>query len=238
MDIRSKIAIVTGASSGLGKAITEALVRNGATEVYGIGRNTKALEKLQTELGGAFIPVTMDISHREDVVDWVKSTFSNHHAPDILINNAGVGNFARIDEMNPDDWLAMINTNLNGLYYITAEVVKLMRKKEGYQHIINIGSIMGTISHSEGAGYSATKFGVNGISEALFKELRGDNIKVSCINSGSIKTSFFDSSGIKAHSNMLHADEVADILIFILKTPDNLLIDEIMFRPLNPKAPE
>ncbi|MBS1631235.1 MAG: SDR family oxidoreductase [Bacteroidetes bacterium] len=237
MDIRSKTAIVTGAGSGLGAAISEALIREEVSAVYGLARTTSDLLSIQKKLGEHFIPVTLDITDRDKVVSWIQQTFSQNVFPDILINNAGVGSFGRIDEMAPEDWYTMVNTNLNGLYHITSEAVKLMRKKKGSSHIINIGSILGTTSQAEGAAYSATKFGMNGFSEALFKELRGDNIKVTCLNPGSIETGFFKTSGIKPHENMLQPNEVADTLIHVLKTPDNVLINELTIRPLNPKAP-
>lgn len=237
MDIRSKTAIVTGAGSGLGAAISEALIREEVSVVYGLARTTSDLLSIQKKLGEHFIPVTLDITDRDKVVSWIQQTFSQNVFPDILINNAGVGSFGRIDEMAPEDWYTMVNTNLNGLYHITSEAVKLMRKKKGSSHIINIGSILGTTSQAEGAAYSATKFGMNGFSEALFKELRGDNIKVTCLNPGSIETGFFKTSGIKPHENMLQPNEVADTLIHVLKTPDNVLINELTIRPLNPKAP-
>lgn len=237
MDIKSKIAIVTGANSGLGAAISQALVSENA-RVYGIGRNTKTLNSLQNELGKDFIPITLDISKLETVKAWVTNTFSEEEIPDILINNAGVGSFGKIDEMSSEEWYKMINTNLNGLYNVTSEVVRLMKSKSTSSHIVNIGSILGTTTRAEGAAYCATKFGISGFSEALFKELRKFNIKVTCLNPGSIDTGFFKSSGIVSHRNMLQAKDIATTLLHVLKTPDNMLISDMTIRPLDPKAPE
>lgn len=237
MEIHSKIAIVTGASSGLGASISQILIKNGAI-VYGLARNIEKLEALQNDCGNNFIPVSIDISELEIVQKWVRDTFSEKCVPDILINNAGVGSFGKIDEMPSSEWYAMINTNLNGMYNITSEVVKLMKPKLESTHIINIGSILGTTTRAEGAAYSATKYGISGFSEALFKELRSDNIKVTCLNPGSIDTGFFKSSGIEAHKNMLQATDIASTLLHVLQTPDNMLISEMTIRPLNPKAPE
>lgn len=236
MKIHSKIAIVTGASSGLGAAIAKALVNEGAI-VYGIARNLEALESVHKKLGDNFIPVRLDITEANEVKEWIENTFSDSRLPDILVNNAGAGSFGKIDEMPSEEWYKMINVNLNGLYCITSEVVKLMKiNKSG--HIINIGSILGTTTRAEGAAYCATKYGVSGFSEALFKELRVDNIKVSCLNPGSIDTEFFKSSGIDAHRNMLQPGDIAETIVHVLKTPDNMLISEMTIRPLNPKAPD
>ncbi|MCZ4319120.1 SDR family oxidoreductase [Aequorivita viscosa] len=237
MNISNKIAIVTGASSGLGAAISEALVAAGAT-VFGIARNMDSLKKLQNNIGNKFIPVKLDISDEVAVKKWFSKTFSEAKSPDILVNNAGTGSFGKIDEMPSEAWFKMINTNLNGMYSITSEVVKLMKKNSESTHIVNIGSILGITTRAEGAAYSATKYGISGFSEALFKELRGDNIKVTCLNPGSIDTEFFKSSGIQSHRNMLQATDIAETLLHVLKTPDNMLISEMTVRPLNPKAPE
>lgn len=237
MEIYSKIAIVTGASSGLGSSISQALIDEGAS-VYGLARNNDTLNSLQKEFGSKFIPVVLDITQATAIKKWINDTFSKDNSPDILVNNAGVGSFGKIDEMPSEEWYDMVNTNLNGLYNITSEVVKLMKSKEGFTHIVNIGSILGTTARAEGSAYCATKFGVSGFSEALFMELRGDNIKVSCLNPGSIDTGFFKSSGINSHRNMLQAKDIAATLLHVLKTPDNMLISEMIIRPLNPKAPE
>lgn len=237
MNIKNKTAIVTGASSGLGAAISKALVGAGA-KVFGIARNETKLQDRQNYIGSAFIPVSLDITDEKALKSWFSETFSAGKSPDILVNNAGTGAFGKIDEMPSEEWYKMINTNLNGMYSITSEVVKFMKQKNESTHIINIGSILGITTRAEGAAYSATKYGISGFSEALFKELRGDNIKVTCLNPGSIDTRFFKSSGIKSHRNMLQAEDVASTLLHILKTPDNMLISEMTVRPLNSKAPE
>ncbi len=237
MQIDQQIAIVTGASSGLGTAITKALVKKGA-EVYGLARNIDALQNLHSELGNQFHPVRINITHQEAIADWIEQTFSATHSPSILINNAGIGRYQKVDEMDSEDWLAMINTNLNGLYFITAPIAALMKENKQSTHIINIGSILGTLGRAEAAAYCTTKFGVSGFSEVLFKELRFYNIKVTCLNPGSIDTEFFKQSGVKNHHNMLQPKDLADTVVYVLETPDNMLINELTIRPLNPRPPK
>lgn len=237
LNLADKIAVVTGVSSGLGAAIAKALTQNGVI-VYGLARNKARLEIIQKDLGEFFHPVQLDISKSDEIKSWTASTFSEKYSPDILINNAGTGSFAAIDETPAEQWFEMVNTNLNGTYNITSQIVPFLKKKKHHTHIINIGSILGTIARENASAYSATKFGLNGFSEALFKELRNFSIKVSIINPGSIDTDFFQSSGIKKHHNMLQADDLAETVIYLLKTPDNMLIDELTVRPLNPKAPD
>lgn len=231
MNLDSKIAIVTGASRGLGRATAIALLEKGAT-VYGISRSETELEALAADWNDLFNPVILDITQEEKVRSWAAETFSEANPPDILINNAGAGYFENIDAFTSEQWHQMIDTNLNAVFYLTAAVVPLMKVTDSSNHIINIGSILGKVSASGKSAYSATKFAIQGYSEALFKELRGHNIKVSCVNPGSIETSFFEASGIEPNPRMLQPEELAEVLIYLLETPDNMLIDELTVRPL------
>ena len=237
MILDKKTAVVNGAGKGLGAAIAAALVRKGAT-VYGIARNAEALDGLKNKLGDLFHPVRLDITRHDEIGKCVSDTFSEENCPDILVNNAGVGSFSKIDETPTETWLDMMNTNLNGTFFITSQISKLMKKKKTVSHIINIGSILGQVGKAESTAYCATKFGMKGFSEALYLELRFFGIKVTCLSPGSIETDFFKSSGIHAHSNMLHPQDLADTVIHVLETPDNMLINELTIRPLNPRSPE
>lgn len=237
MNVAGKIAVITGASSGLGAALSSALVNKGAV-VYGLARDAEKLHGIARSLGGKFVAVAIDISDQNAISSWVKNTFSKSQGPDILINNAGAGYFSKIDELPLERWHQMINTNLNGTFYITSSLVPLMKANQNTCHIINIGSILGKTTRAEGAAYSVTKYGLQGFSESLFKELRSYKIKVTCVNPGSIDTSFFEESGIPSHKNMLQPKDIAAFIVYILETPDNFLVDEITMRPLIPTAPE
>lgn len=237
MQLQNKKAIVTGASSGLGAALATALVQKG-TSVWGLARNEKRLQDLQQQLGNAFIPVCLDITDATAVTKWVQHTFNDNPAPDILINNAGIGTFGKIDTMPAAEWLNIIQTNLIGMYHITSQLVPYMKAAQQTAQIINIGSIMGTIAKEEATAYCTSKFGVRGFSESLFKELRQHHIKVTCVNPGSIETPFFQHTGIETHAHMLQPAEVAALIIHLLETPDNLLVDEITLRPLIPTKPQ
>jgi NADP-dependent 3-hydroxy acid dehydrogenase YdfG len=193
---------------------------------------------VKNSLGDAFHPVQIDITHEQATRQWIKNSFDETNIPDILINNAGAGSFNPIDETATESWLKMVDTNLNGLFYITSQVATLMKKKKTASHIINIGSILGVVGRKDGAAYCTTKFGVRGFSEALYMELRSFDIKVTCINPGSIETGFFESSGIRPHGNMLHPADIANTVVHVLETPDNMLINEMTIRPLNPKPPQ
>lgn len=237
MNLKAKTAIITGASRGLGEACSRALVQKGA-KVYGLARSLNKLNNIQQQIGDAFTPVRIDITKASSIQNWIEDTFSEKHLPNILINNAGSGHFGKVDEMEQEKWHRMIDTNINGIFELTSRVVPLMKRAPESSHIVNIGSILGTLGNPEMSGYCATKFAVRGFSEALFKELRYDDIKVTCINPGSIETNFFADAGVTPHKHMLQSKDIADTIIHILETPDNMLINEITMRPLNPKPPE
>lgn len=236
MNIDSKIALVTGASSGIGTAFSHALINKGAT-VYGLARSTDKLNKIRNELGEKFIPVTLDITNHDLIAEWVEDTFSDNQQPDILINNAGVGRFGNVDELSLEDWETMLQTNLSGTFYMSRQIVPLLKQNDSVCHIINIASIAGKIGNPQLTGYNASKYGVRGFSEALFKEVRYDGIKVTCFYPGSIATDFFTKNNMETHPNMMQPEDVADVLVNILETPDNFLINDITMRPLNPKPP-
>lgn len=237
MILKNKTAIVTGASKGLGKACCKTLIQNGAI-VYGLARSLKKLNKMRGELGVNFNPVLIDITIPESIKYWVNKTFSDDLLPNILINNAGCGHFGKVDKMDSELWHELIDTNLNGIFHLTSCVVPLMKRSTESSHILNIGSILGTLGAAGKSGYCASKFAVRGFSEALFKELRYDNIKVTCLNPGSMDTKFFKTAGITPHKQMLQPVDIANTIIHILETPDNMLINEVTIRPLNPKPPK
>lgn len=236
MKLPNKTAIITGASGGLGEAIAAALIAK-KTEVYGIARNQEKLKIIQKQLGPLFHPVPLDITNGDKLTRWIVTEFDINNPPDILINNAGLGSFGKIDKMPTEEWLAMMDVNVKGMYLITSALTPFFKQNPSSTHIINIGSILATTARAEGSAYCATKYAVRGFSEALFKELRSENIKVTCVNPGSINTSFFESSNIKAHQNMLSPKDLANTIVHILETPDNMLINEITIRPLDARKP-
>lgn len=236
MQLKGKTAIITGASSGIGADFSRALTEKGC-RVYGLARRMERLDELQSRLGELFVPVVQDVNDYKGLEEWVEKTFSRKNSPDILVNNAGLGLFGAVDELSPEDWDAMIQTNLTSVFRLTRLVVPFMKQADSVSHIVNIASVAGLIGNPNISGYNASKFAIRGFSEALMKELRNDRIKVTCIYPGSIATEFFEKHG-GTHPNMLQGKDVASTLVHILETPDNFLIDEITVRPLIPKPPQ
>jgi len=235
MDLSGKIAVVTGASSGLGREFAQHLVRRGST-VYGLARRVDRLKLLESQLGTKFNPVECDVTDETAV----ELAFSGLNHIDILINNAGLGRFSAIDAQTKEDWDAQIDTNLTGVYLCTRVVVPRMKaqnEQTGFGgHIINIASVAGLVGNANLSAYNATKFGLRGFSDATMKELRGHGIKVSCVCPGSVATEFGRVAGSSGAPNPMQPEDIAATVIHILESSDNYLISEVVMRPLRPRG--
>lgn len=231
MILKDKIAVVTGVSKGIGEALCNQLLDNGA-KVYGLGRND--FDGNHTNY--AFIKT--DVRNLEEVKLAFNQILSeNNNCLDVLINNAGLGYFGNVEDLPIEQWDEMMQTNVNGMFYCTRLAVPAM-KNNGIGHIINIASTAGLEGMPMVSGYCATKWAVKGFSESLWRELRDYKIKVTCVYPGSVKTDFFrNSPNIKPHDYMLHPEDVADMMVYALKTPDNFHQVNLEVRPLQPKGP-
>lgn len=235
MDLRDKVAIVTGASSGIGRAFSEHLARKGTT-VYGLARGADRLETTSATIGAAFRPIRCDVRRTDDVEKAVGEVVDRAGRIDVLINNAGLGIYGAVDELSVEDWDVQMETNARGVFLCTRAVVPHMRKQNeasGFGgHIVNIASIAGLLGNPRLEAYNASKFAVRGFSEAVMKEVREFGIKVSCIYPGSIATSF----GSGGADNPMTSDDIASTVMHVLETDDNYLISEVVMRPLRPKG--
>ena len=230
MDLTGKTAIVTGASKGIGRATVEALLARGAA-VAGWGRT--APEGLVHDQFQFF---TCDVRDEHAVAEAYANTV-RELGPEIhvLVNNAGLGIAGAIDGFASDDWKLMFDTNVHGTFYCTRAVLPQMKRQQ-QGHVVNIASIAGTTGIENMAGYCATKFAVRGFSQSLFKEVRNDGIKVTCLYPGSTQTNFFDDMpGTPTNDSMMRPEDVAAAIIYSLETPDNFLIVDVEMRPLQPK---
>ncbi|MFM6983325.1 MAG: SDR family oxidoreductase [Chitinophagaceae bacterium] len=231
MDLNNKIAVVTGVSKGIGEALCRQLLEEGAI-VYGLGRNNFDTDHHNYH----FISTDVrDISSVEAAFQTILSgTQQNIH---ILINNAGLGYFGNVEDLPLEQWDTMMQTNVNGMFYCTRLAVPVM-KKQGIGHIINIASTAGLEGMPMVSGYCATKWAVKGFSESIWRELRDYKIKVTCVYPGSVKTDFFrNSPNIQPHDYMLMPEDVAGMMVYALKTPDNFHQVNLEVRPLQPKGP-
>jgi len=235
MNLSQKVAVVTGASSGLGSAFARQLIQHDST-VYGLARRFDRLQSLQSELGPEFHPIECDVTNESAVND----AFSGLDQLDILINNAGLGRFSPVESQTKMEWDLQIDTNLTGVYLCTRAAVPIMKaqnQRTGFGgHILHIASVAGLVGNAHLSAYNATKFGLRGFSEATMKELRGDGIKVSCICPGSVETEFPSVAGSQGAPNPMQPEDIASTVIHVLQAPNNYLISEVVMRPLRPRG--
>jgi len=239
MDLTDAVAVVTGASSGLGTHFSRSLIDRGAT-VYGLARSADELDALQDDLGDSFRPVTCDVREEDQVADAFQTVRDESGRIDVLLNNAGLGQFGPVDDLPLDEWDVQMDTNLRGVFLCTREAVPTMREQNedaGFGgHIVNVASIAGLLGNPNLTAYNASKFGLRGFSESLMKEVREDGIRVTCIYPGSIETNFFDVAGVEMTDNPLRPEDVAATVVHVLESPANHLISELVMRPLRPQG--
>jgi NAD(P)-dependent dehydrogenase (short-subunit alcohol dehydrogenase family) len=214
---------VTGSSSGIGLALAGALLETGA-EVYGLSRTT-------TEVAGArFHWIRADVTREEEIDQAFSEVIERHGHVDLLVNNAGFGFFREIETIEPADWKRLIDTNLTAAFLCSRKVVPSMKARRSGM-IVNVGSVAGKRGIKGGTAYCASKFAINGFSESLMEELREFGIRVSCINPGSVMTGFFDRAGIQP-KKYLQPDDLARLIVSLVRLPDGMLPDELTVRPL------
>jgi len=230
MDLTGKVAIITGASKGIGLATAEALLAKGAVVA---GWSRSASDDL-THKNFHFIECNVqdEASVQQAYADTTQQVGAEVH---ILVNNAGVGNMGPIDGFSSDEWHAMFDTNVHGVFYCTKAVLPQM-KKQHKGHIINVASLAGTAGSANMAGYCATKFAVRGFSDALFKEVRQDGVRVTCVMPGSVETNFngADPSG-EPNPHKMQPEDIAAAIVHALEAPEATMISEIQMRPSQPK---
>lgn len=188
--LRDRVAIVTGASRGIGRAVALALAAEGAKVVVNYAHSGEAAEEVVraiTETGGEAIALQADVSHAEQVNELIKQTRSKFSRVDILVNNAGINRDALLLRMKPEDWQAVINLNLTGVFLCTQAVSKLMLKQRSGR-IINLASVAGVMGNPGQANYSAAKAGVIGLTKTVAKELASRGITVNAVAPGFIAT--------------------------------------------------
>ena len=227
-----QVALITGAGRGIGAAIATGLASLGAHTVL-CGRKRAPLEKtaraIKTDGNRASI-VECDVSNFASVDSLAKTIERSFHRLDILVNNAGImGPQGPLHELPPEAWDNIFNTNLRGVYYTIRSLAPIMIRAGG-GHIINISSLAGKNSVPNAAAYSASKWGLNGLSYSVAEELRTHNIRVSVICPGSVHTEFSPHAGKNAEK-MLQAGDVAHVVEMLVTQAPQSFMSEILLRP-------
>jgi len=234
MDLNGKSAIVTGGTKGIGRGIAEALLHEGVA-VCVAARVGSEIDQTRKELAplGQVTGFQADVRDYEQVKALIAHTVRELGGLDVLINNAGIGIFETVEQTSPEDFRAVLETNICGVFYCCHEAIPEMKKRGG-GYIINISSLAGVNAHPRMAAYNASKFGLNGFTEALMQEVRHDNIKVSYIMPGSVNTEFGGDSPSDEKSWQLTPQDIARVVIDLLHHDDRSLPSRVEIRPSKP----
>ncbi|HEY4650842.1 MAG TPA: SDR family NAD(P)-dependent oxidoreductase [Pontibacter sp.] len=237
----TKIALVTGATSGIGRATAIALAKQGY-RIIATGRRKERLEELQQELEGTttVLPLLFDVRNKEAVQFAIASLPAEWQQIDVLVNNAGNAHgLAPIQEGSLEDWDAMLDINVKGLLYVSHAVIPFMQQ-QGRGHIINIGSIAGTEVYANGNVYCASKHAVDALSKAMRIDLVQTGIKVSEVNPGLVETEFSEvrfkgdkerAAAVYQGYQPLTANDIADLIAFIVSRPPHVNLAEVLILP-------
>ena len=234
-ELRDRVAIVTGSTKGIGRAIAERLAGAGAHVVVSARNEAEVAEAARAigaRGGGRALGVPCDVRSLEQIRQLMQRTAGELGGVDILVNNAGVGAFAAIDELSPDDWTRVIETNLTGAFYCSREVIPHL-KRRGAGWIINIGSLAGRYTMAGGTAYNASKWGLVGFSEALMLDVRDAGIRVSCVMPGTVDTYFRDRPPT-GDDWKLTPDDVARTVVQLLEHDPRSLPSKVELRPARP----
>lgn len=232
MELNEKIAVITGVSKGIGKAVCELLLANNV-KVFGLGKSNNNI------IHPNYTFITCNVRNFENVQNAFNQILTiTGNRLDILVNNAGLGYFGFLENMLVEQFQEMQETNVNGIFYCCKMALPVMKQQQS-GHIINIASTAALEGMPQVAAYCASKWAVKGLSESLFREVRDFRIKVTCIYPGSTKTDFFrNSPNVKPHDYMLMPEDVAKNIVYALQMPDNFHTVNLEIRPLQPKGPK
>ena len=241
--LKGKVALVTGASSGIGSATALALAGAGARVALG-ARRTDRLAQLEAKIraeGGDAMSCGLDVAQRPQCEAFVKAAMDRWGAIDILVNNAGLMPLSFLKSLKVDEWEQMVDVNIKGVLFCTAAVLEHMRKRKT-GHIVNISSVAGRVVFPAGSVYCATKYAVNAFTEGLRQELSArSNIRVTCIEPGVVATELVNTITDRSlrefventkRMEALRAEDIADSVLYAVGSPPHVNVNEILIRPI------
>ncbi|HZP33274.1 MAG TPA: SDR family NAD(P)-dependent oxidoreductase [Candidatus Acidoferrales bacterium] len=232
LPLAGKVALVTGGSRGIGRAIASRLTRLGV-DVAVCARNRDEIERAAAPLrqgGRKILPIVADVTRADDVHRMIEQTCRELGEIEILVNNAGAGRFGPFYELCDSDWDAVVNTNLKAVF-LTSRVAAPRMIRLGRGHIINISSLASKSAFAGGAIYCASKWGLMGLSSCMAEDLRAHGIRVSVVCPGSVATGFSSHAG-RSTTNLLQPEDVAYAVETLLTQSEQSFISEIDVRPL------
>lgn len=235
-DLKGKVALVTGGSKGIGLAVAEALLARGAS-VGLCARNAAEVEREGKRLAGSHADRVLaracDVRHEADVEATFRAVDEVFGGLDILVNSAGVGFFKNLETMSLDEWNSILETNVTGVFLCCRAAVPRMRARGG-GYIINMSSLAGRNAFPQATAYNASKFALNGMSEALMQEVRHDGIRVSYVMPGSVNTYFNSDTPDASKSWQLQPEDIAQVVVDLLGHDPRSLPSRVEIRPSMP----
>lgn len=235
MSLKNKITVVTGGSKGIGYAIAKAFLSSGA-KVFICARDKSELKRAVEQLSalGRVEGEVCDVRSEAQVRMMLEECVRVFGGVDVLVNNAGIGIIGKtVEEMSAEDFEQTLQTNLFGVFYACHHAIPLL-KQQGGGYIINISSLAGQNAHPKMAAYNASKFGLNGFTEALMQEVRQDNIKVSAICPGSVNTYFGGDEPSAEQAWQLQPEDIAQTVLDLLNMDSRALPSKVEIRPSKP----
>ncbi len=235
-ELTGKAALITGGTRGIGRAIAERLLEEGM-RVAICGTSKTSLDAAMSKLSpmGTVLGLLGDVSSLPSVKQLIAETHKAFGTIDVLVNNAGIGVFRPTAELDPADWDRMIALNLSGAYYCSHEILPIF-KQAGGGDIVNVSSLAGKNPFAGGAGYNASKFGLNGFSEAMMLDHRSDGVRVTSIMPGSVATEFGGGPAEAGADWKIAPEDVAEVVACMLRMPRRTTVSRIEIRPSRPKS--
>ncbi|HBF74774.1 MAG TPA: oxidoreductase [Lactobacillus sp.] len=239
MTIKDKVVVITGASSGIGKATAEKLAKLGAKIVIGARREDRLKGIVSEFPSSSILYKQTDVTNRDSVTSLVKLAIDNFNKVDVLYNNAGLMPISKMAELKVEEWERMIDVNIKGVLYGIAAVLPVMIQQQGGQ-IITTDSVAGHVVHPGTAVYAGTKYAIQAIMDGLRQEQVDNHIKTTMISPGAVNTELFSTiSDLKQRAqterqekeNGLSAEDVANAVTYAIDQPANVAINEVLMRP-------
>ncbi|MEH6511864.1 SDR family oxidoreductase [Maribacter arcticus] len=231
-DLKNKVAYITGGTKGIGFGVAQALLSQGM-KVAISGRSQKSVDEALKDFNNvSVLGIVSDVAKMGDEKNAVSKIMDKWGQVDVVLANAGVGNFAPIDEMTDEEWHQMIDTNLSGVFHSLKASVEALKKSKGYY--ITLASLAGTNFFANGAGYNASKFGVVGFTQAAMLDLRKYDIKVSTIMPGSVATHFNNHVPDETDAWKIQPEDIGQLVVDLLKMNERTLPSKIEVRPTRP----
>ncbi|WP_027127073.1 SDR family oxidoreductase [Gelidibacter mesophilus] len=238
-NLKDKVALITGGSKGIGYGVALSLLNEGVNVAI-TSRSEASAKEAATELtkksksSAKAIGVMADVRKYESQQDAVKQVLSKFGQLDIVVANAGLGHFASIEDLTPEQWQETIDTNLSGVFYTIKSSLEALKKSKGY--FISISSLAGTNFFAGGSAYNASKFGVTGFTQSVMLDLRQHNIKVSTIMPGSVSTHFNGNEPDDKDAWKIQSEDIGELVIDLVKMNERTLPSKIEVRPTMPPS--